>query len=144
LVAHRAALLCWVALLDTVRQFVLVFWYADADMRPASFIPLSLIPSYSTFPLAHFTHAHNSGDTDCYVCTQVLLVQQRRVHQDGPGAGGELDNGARHILDMRSQLIQSFLSVVGRRCCSFSNGEYVRTGLAQVASWIMEHGTFWT
>jgi hypothetical protein len=29
------------------------------------------------------------------------------------------------------------------RCCSFSNGEYVKTGLAQVESWIMEHGTEW-
>jgi hypothetical protein len=31
-----------------------------------------------------------------------------------------------------------------RRCCSFSNGECIKTGLAQVESWIMEHGTFWT
>jgi myosin-5 len=35
------------------------------------------------------------------------------------------------------------LFVVVCRCCSFSNGEYVKTGLAQVESWIMEHGTEW-
>jgi len=40
--------------------------------------------------------------------------------------------------------VQLFNQLLLRReCCSFSNGEYVKTGLAQVESWIMEHGTDW-
>eukprot|EP00775_Hariotina_reticulata_P007220 gene7220-7433_t len=40
--------------------------------------------------------------------------------------------------------VQLFNQLLLRReCCSFSNGEYVKTGLAQVESWIMQHGTEW-
>ncbi|KAF8063028.1 XI-F [Scenedesmus sp. PABB004] len=40
--------------------------------------------------------------------------------------------------------VQLFNQLLLRReCCSFSNGEYVKTGLAQVESWIMERGNEW-
>ena len=31
-----------------------------------------------------------------------------------------------------------------RECCSFSNGEYVKTGLAEVENWIHSAGKDWT
>ncbi|KIY92369.1 hypothetical protein MNEG_15594 [Monoraphidium neglectum] len=40
--------------------------------------------------------------------------------------------------------VQLFNQLLLRReCCSFSNGEYVKTGLAQVETWIQERGTEW-
>ncbi len=37
--------------------------------------------------------------------------------------------------------VQLFNQLLLRReCCSFSNGEYVKTGLGQVEAWIMEAG----
>ncbi|KAI8462592.1 MAG: hypothetical protein J3K34DRAFT_527632 [Monoraphidium minutum] len=40
--------------------------------------------------------------------------------------------------------VQLFNQLLLRReCCSFSNGEYVKTGLAQVEGWIQERGPEW-
>ena len=40
--------------------------------------------------------------------------------------------------------VQLFNQLLLRReCCSFSNGEYVKTGLAEVESWIAAAGKDW-
>lgn len=41
--------------------------------------------------------------------------------------------------------VQLFNQLLLRReCCSFSNGEYVKTGLAEVENWIHTAGKEWT
>jgi hypothetical protein len=41
--------------------------------------------------------------------------------------------------------VQLFNQLLLRReCCSFSNGEYVKTGLAEVENWIHSAGKDWT
>ena len=41
--------------------------------------------------------------------------------------------------------VQLFNQLLLRReCCSFSNGEYVKTGLAEVENWIHTAGKDWT
>lgn len=65
-----------------------------------------------------------------------------------------LDNDKlQHMLQVRKlfQQLFSFVNVqlfnqllLRRECCSFSNGEYVKTGLAEVENWIHTAGKDWT
>ena len=62
-------------------------------------------------------------------------------------------NGGHSLLQVRKlfQQLFSFVNVqlfnqllLRRECCSFSNGEYVKTGLAEVENWIHSAGKDWT
>ena len=45
------------------------------------------------------------------------------------------------MLQLSVQLFNQLL--LRRECCSFSNGEYVKTGLAEVENWIDAAGKEW-
>lgn len=64
-----------------------------------------------------------------------------------------LTNRACCVVQVRKlfQQLFSFVNVqlfnqllLRRECCSFSNGEYVKTGLAEVENWIHSAGKDWT
>jgi hypothetical protein len=55
---------------------------------------------------------------------------------EGPADGWSLTAAA-----ARAQLFNQLL--LRRECCSFSNGEYVKTGLAEVENWIHAAGKEW-
>ena len=94
----------------------------------------------------------------CICNKQMLMIRREASHASAVLAAGVYSSlvfliSIITVLQVRKlfQQLFSFVNVqlfnqllLRRECCSFSNGEYVKTGLAEVENWIHSAGKDWT